>query len=481
MVNVIGVRFRQAGKVYYFSPGEAVFQRGDHVIVETARGVEYGEVILGNHEVDEIKVVQPLRPIIRPANEEDTRHEEENREKQKEAFQICREKIRRHQLDMKLIDCEFTFDNSKILFYFTADGRIDFRELVKDLASVFRTRIELRQVGVRDETKLLGGLGSCGRPLCCHSYLNDFVPVSIKMAKEQNLSLNPTKISGVCGRLMCCLKNEEEVYEELNRKLPSAGDYVATADGLSGEVQSVSILKQQVKVIVNLPNDEKEVREYPAEELTVNGRRPRGGRGRQQNQPGSGFARGKASAVQETTENSIKDGPREDAAEAERTGEIQERGRERRRSGRGERMDRPVRPEKSSRGERSRRGDRMERGEWTERADTRERREKPESQERQERGRRLERGGRNERNEKTAARSGRERYRMQAARTPGEADAGQAQGTGKPEIFSEAKGQREGRERSERQRERRRGRGSERRGEIQVIPDMPSGAPRQES
>ena len=275
MVNVIGVRFRQAGKVYYFSPGEAVFQRGDHVIVETARGVEYGEVILGNHEVDEIKVVQPLRPIIRPANEEDTRHEEENREKQKEAFQICREKIRRHQLDMKLIDCEFTFDNSKILFYFTADGRIDFRELVKDLASVFRTRIELRQVGVRDETKLLGGIGVCGRPLCCHSYLSDFIPVSIKMAKEQNLSLNPTKISGVCGRLMCCLKNEEDVYESLNRKLPNIGDYVTTSDGLRGSVSSVSILKQQVKVVVTLPNDEKEVREYPAEELEFKPRQRR--------------------------------------------------------------------------------------------------------------------------------------------------------------------------------------------------------------
>ena len=267
MVNVIGVRFRQAGKVYYFAPGEHDYKRGDHVIVETARGVEYGEVILGNHEVEEIRVIQPLRSVMRPANEEDARHEAENKERQKEAFQICREKIRRHQLDMKLIDCEYTFDNSKILFYFTADGRIDFRELVKDLASVFRTRIELRQVGVRDETKLLGGIGVCGRPLCCNSYLSDFIPVSIKMAKEQNLSLNPTKISGVCGRLMCCLKNEEDVYETLNRRLPKPGDYVTVPDGLRGEVSSVSILKQLVKVVVTLPNDEKEIREYPVEEL----------------------------------------------------------------------------------------------------------------------------------------------------------------------------------------------------------------------
>ena len=273
MVTVIGVRFRQAGKVYYFDPGKLEIKRGQHVIVETARGVEYGEVILGNHEVDEIHVIQPLKEVMRIANEKDTAHEEENARKQKEAFQLCQEKIRKHQLEMKLIDCEYTFDNSKILFYFTADGRIDFRELVKDLAGIFRTRIELRQVGVRDETKILGGLGICGRPLCCHSYLSEFIPVSIKMAKEQNLSLNPTKISGVCGRLMCCLKNEEEVYETLNRKLPNVGDSVTTPDGLHGDVQSVSILKQLVKVVVSLPNDEREVREYPAEELKFRPRR----------------------------------------------------------------------------------------------------------------------------------------------------------------------------------------------------------------
>ena len=207
MTKVIGVRFRTAGKVYFFDPGDKNIKCGDHVIVETARGIEYGYVVLGTREVEEGKVVQPLKPVIRMATEEDQAIEKRNKEKEKEAFQICLEKIKKRELDMKLIDAEYTFDNNKVLFYFTADGRVDFRELVKDLASVFKTRIELRQVGVRDETKIMGGIGICGRPLCCHTYLSEFAPVSIKMAKEQNLSLNPTKISGVCGRLMCCLKN----------------------------------------------------------------------------------------------------------------------------------------------------------------------------------------------------------------------------------------------------------------------------------
>ena len=219
MTNVIGVRFRRAGKVYYFSPGKLNIQKDDHVIVETARGVEYGHVVIGMKEVEDDKVIQPLKPVIRLATAQDDAQEEGNREKEREAFQICLEKIRKHKLDMKLIDAEYTFDNNKVLFYFTADGRIDFRELVKDLASVFKTRIELRQIGVRDETKILGGIGICGRPLCCHTHQSEFLPVSIKMAKEQNLSLNPTKISGVCGRLMCCLKHEEETYEELNSPL----------------------------------------------------------------------------------------------------------------------------------------------------------------------------------------------------------------------------------------------------------------------
>ena len=273
MTRVIGVRFRPAGKIYFFSPGKYEIKTGDKVIVETARGVEFGSVVSGLKEVEDDKITQPLKSVIRIATQDDIRKEEKNREKEKEAFNICLEKIRKHGLEMKLIDAEYTFDNNKVLFYFTADGRIDFRELVKDLASVFRTRIELRQIGVRDETKIRGGIGICGRPLCCHTYLTEFAPVSIKMAKEQNLSLNPSKISGVCGRLMCCLTNEEETYEELNSRLPSNGDHVTTPDGLKGDVQSVNVLRQLVKVIVTLDNDEKEIREYKAKELRFKPRR----------------------------------------------------------------------------------------------------------------------------------------------------------------------------------------------------------------
>ena len=273
MTKVIGVRFRNAGKVYYFAPGDLSIDQGDHVIVETARGVEYGYVVLGVKEVEDDKIIQPLKSVMRVATPEDDEKAEKNREKEKEAYRVCLEKIRKHELEMKLIDAEYTFDNNKVLFYFTADGRIDFRELVKDLAAVFKTRIELRQIGVRDETKILGGIGIRGRPLCCHSYLADFAPVSIKMAKEQNLSLNPTKISGVCGRLMCCLKNEQETYEELNSRLPNVGDYVTTADGLKGEVSSLSVLRQLVKVVVNLENDEKEIREYKVSDLRFKPRR----------------------------------------------------------------------------------------------------------------------------------------------------------------------------------------------------------------
>lgn len=277
MAKIIGVRFRTAGKIYYFDPLRFSVKRGDHVIVETARGVEYGTVVGEPREVDDKKVVQPLKPVLRVATERDDEQEAGNKLKEKEAFRICQEKIRRHGLDMKLIDAEYTFDNNKVLFYFTADGRVDFRELVKDLASVFKTRIELRQIGVRDETKILGGIGICGRVLCCHSHLSEFIPVSIKMAKEQNLSLNPGKISGVCGRLMCCLKHEEETYEELNRRLPNTGDYVTTDDGLHGEVASVNVLRQQVKVIVEL-GDEKEIREYKVDQLKF--KRRQHGRGR---------------------------------------------------------------------------------------------------------------------------------------------------------------------------------------------------------
>ena len=274
MVTIIGVRFRVAGKIYYFDPGVLQIGRNGKVIVETARGLEMGTVMVPNKEVAEDSVVQPLKPVIRIATEEDLETVRKNKEKEQEAFRICQEKIRKHELEMKLVDVEYTFDNNKILFYFTADGRIDFRELVKDLASVFKTRIELRQIGVRDETKIMGGIGICGRPLCCHSYLAEFIPVSIKMAKEQNLSLNPTKISGVCGRLMCCLKNEEETYEYLNSRLPSLGDVVThMEDGVKGTVQSVNVLRQTVKVVVNLEGDDLEVREYPIDELKYRPRR----------------------------------------------------------------------------------------------------------------------------------------------------------------------------------------------------------------
>lgn len=266
MTKVIGVRFRTAGKIYYFDPLQYEMKRGDHVIVETARGIEFGQVMSGVTEVDDAKVPQPLKAVLRIATERDIEQAANNKAKEREAFRICQEKIKAHNLEMKLIDVEYTFDNNKVLFYFTADGRIDFRELVKDLASVFRTRIELRQIGVRDVTKMMGGLGICGRPLCCHSYLFDFAPVSIKMAKEQNLSLNPTKISGVCGRLMCCLKNEEDTYEDLNRRLPGLGDTVVTEDGLRGEVSSVNVLRQLVKVVVE-SGDTREIKEYPVSQL----------------------------------------------------------------------------------------------------------------------------------------------------------------------------------------------------------------------
>lgn len=266
MTKVVGVRFRNAGKIYYFGPGELNLKTGTHVIVETARGVEMGTVMTEPRNIETDEVVQPLKPVIRIATEADEKTVAKNHEKEKEAFKICLEKITKHKLEMKLVEAEYTFDNNKLLFYFTADGRIDFRELVKDLAAVFRTRIELRQIGVRDETKIMGGIGICGRALCCHTYLSEFVPVSIKMAKEQNLSLNPTKISGVCGRLMCCLKNEEDTYEYLNSRLPNVGDRVTTDDGLKGDVSSVSVLRQTVKVLVEV-DGEKEIRDYKVDQL----------------------------------------------------------------------------------------------------------------------------------------------------------------------------------------------------------------------
>ena len=274
MIKVVGIRFQRAGKIYYFDPLDYDLETAMHVIVETARGIEMGTVLIPPKEVDDDKVVQPLKPVIRIATDDDEKVIEKNKEKEAEAYVICKEKIAKHGLDMKLVAAEYTFDNNKLLFYFTADGRIDFRELVKDLASVFRTRIELRQIGVSDETKMLGGIGICGRELCCRSYLTDFVPVSIKMAKEQNLSLNPTKISGVCGRLMCCLKNEQETYEYLNSRLPSVGDSVITPTGMHGEVSGVNVLRQLVKVVVD-NGEEKELQEYAVDDLKFTPRRRR--------------------------------------------------------------------------------------------------------------------------------------------------------------------------------------------------------------
>ncbi|MBQ9030026.1 MAG: stage 0 sporulation family protein [Parasporobacterium sp.] len=267
MIRVLGIKFRQTGKVYYFDPGDLEVDGHQHAIVETARGMEYGDITGPVKEVNDNEIVAPLKPVIRFATKEDDRIFEENKKKEKDAFNVCLEKIEKHGLEMKLVDVEYTFDRNKILFYFTADGRVDFRELVKDLAYVYHTRIELRQIGVRDETKAMGGYGICGRPFCCHSWQTDFIPVSIRMAKDQNLSLNPSKISGSCGRLMCCIKYEEEVYRELNKKLPKPGDTATTEDGYHCVVDSVNILKQKIRVIVQMDNDEKEAREYGPDEL----------------------------------------------------------------------------------------------------------------------------------------------------------------------------------------------------------------------
>ena len=279
MITVIGIRFRRAGKIYYFEPDDVTYEQGQHAIVETARGIEYGEVVIPNKEIDESEVVQPLKKVIRLATLEDDEKYKQNKIKEKEAFFICKEKILKHKLDMKLIDVEYTFDNNKVLFYFTSYERVDFRELVKELASIFKTRIELRQIGVRDETKMCGGIGICGRSLCCNTFLGDFQPVSIKMAKEQSLSLNPIKISGICGRLMCCLKYEQDCYVEIGDRLPIVGDTVITPDG-KGEVLSVNVLREQVKVAVKKKDkDEKEAIMYLAKDLKIIGKNKKCGGG----------------------------------------------------------------------------------------------------------------------------------------------------------------------------------------------------------
>jgi cell fate regulator YaaT (PSP1 superfamily) len=269
MVKTVGVRFKKAGKIYYFDPDELEINAEDNVIVETIRGIEFGEVVLGIREVSEEQIVAPLKKVLRVATEEDKKIYWDNKNKEKDALSICQQKIQQHNLDMKLIDVEYTFDNNKIIFYFTADGRVDFRELVKDLASVFKTRIELRQIGVRDESKMIGGVGPCGRALCCSSFLGDFAPVSIKMAKEQSLSLNPAKISGICGRLMCCLKYEQEAYEYARKIVPRVGSIVDTAEG-KGEVVGNNMLKEQVRVLLEIQeNNMRVVKDYSIKDVVV--------------------------------------------------------------------------------------------------------------------------------------------------------------------------------------------------------------------
>ena len=378
MIKVAGVRFRGSGKVYFFDPASFEVKGGSHVIVDTARGSEYGVVCGPLREVSEEQITQPLRQIIRVADEEDERRISENSRREKEAMVICKEKIRLRGLDMKLIDAEYTFDNSKLLFYFTADGRIDFRELVKDLAGVFRTRIELRQIGVRDETKILGGIGICGRPLCCHTWLTDFVPVSIKMAKEQNLSLNPAKISGTCGRLMCCLKNEEETYEYLNSTLPAQGDTVTTPTGLTGTVHSVSVLRQKVKVVIE-EEDEKEIQEYNASDLKFS---PRKGK----DHSGKKHPHKEASEKHEAEEAEGEESFLTDSAEAKekepkelreaKKPDAKQPPRERR-----DRREKRERPEKAEKAEKAERTEKPERAEKPERPEKPERAERPERSE----------------------------------------------------------------------------------------------------
>ena len=436
MVTIIGVRFRSAGKIYYFDPGEKKIPRGTCVIVETARGIEMGTVIVPNKEVEEDTVVQPLKPVIRMANEEDFAIVKENKIKQKEAYAICQEKIRKHELEMKLVDVEYTFDNNKILFYFTADGRIDFRELVKDLASVFKTRIELRQIGVRDETKLLGGIGICGRPLCCATYLSDFVPVSIRMAKEQNLSLNPTKISGVCGRLMCCLKNEEETYEYLNGNLPSVGDQVTiNEENISGEVQSINVLRQRVKVLIHKDGEDTEIKEVPVSALT--------------------FYNKKKNCHQEAEvmndlEEALDDKDEfafaSDISEAENVNRESGSERRSRRQGRGDRRGRDFDEERS---ERRARQDRMENAETAESDDPGERRS------RQGRGDRRSRDFSEERSERRSRQDRMETAEAAESGEQSERRGRQGRGDRRNRDFGGERGERRSRENGEERSERR--------------------------
>lgn len=400
MIRIVGVRFQKAGKIYYFDPLDFELETAMHVIVETARGIEMGTVLIPPKDVEDDKVIQPLKPVIRVATDEDERVVEENKEKEKEAFAICKEKILQHGLEMKLVNAEYTFDSNKLLFYFTADGRIDFRELVKDLAAIFRTRIELRQIGVRDETKMMGGIGICGRELCCKSYLADFVPVSIKMAKEQNLSLNPTKISGVCGRLMCCLKNEQDTYEYLNSRLPSVGDIVTTQQGLKGEVVNVNVLRQLVKVVVD-NGEEKELHEYPVDELQF---RPKRHKDVKITEEELKELEGLEDVVEEIAEE--RGEGRKDRGDRRDRGEGRSDRVERRDRDRGDRTDRSDRNDRGDRNDGSDRNDRGDKKDWGNRSDRNDRGDRIDQsdragqEDRDDRENRIDRGDRSERGDR---------------------------------------------------------------------------------
>ena len=383
MIRIVGVRFRSAGKVYYFDPRDLQLRAGETVIAETSKGLDYGIISTCTKMVDEELVQKPLRAIVRKTTPEDEEKITALRAKEKEALKVCREKVREHELDMKMVNAEYSFDGTKVLFYFTADGRVDFRSLVKDLAGIFHVRIELRQIGVRDETRMLGGIGICGRELCCATFLSEFQPVSIKMAKEQNLSLNPTKISGTCGRLMCCLKNEEATYEFLNARMPKMGEEAITADGQVGKVIELDVLRQRVRVLFE-EEDTKEVEVFPVDQLTF---RPK--KKKDPSQQGK-KAKGEKAAKGEKGDRAGKGEESEKAGRGDRAG----KGEESEKAGRG---DRAEKGEKPGKGDRAEKGEKAGKGEKPGKGDRAGKGERAEKGERTEKGERAEKAGRNER------------------------------------------------------------------------------------
>ena len=418
MIKIVGVRFRSAGKVYYFDPKDLQLRTGDHVIAETSKGQDYGIISTCMKMVDEELVQQPLRAIVRKATEEDEEKIDALRVKEKEALRVCREKVREHELDMKMVNAEYSFDGTKVLFYFTADGRVDFRSLVKDLASIFHVRIELRQIGVRDETRMLGGIGICGRELCCATFLRDFQPVSIKMAKEQNLSLNPTKISGTCGRLMCCLKNEEATYEFLNARMPKMGEEAITADGQTGKVIELDVLRQRVRVLFE-EGDTKVAEVFPVDELTFRpkkkdtppqGKKAKGeksGKGGKDEKTGKSGKAGKG-AKEDRAE---KAGQAEGAEKPELSGAAPDREK-------AEQADRPEKAERAGRSEKAERADRPEKAERMDRPEKAERVGRSEKAERADRPEKADRADRPGREDRTEKKEKGERKRPRRRRSP---------------------------------------------------------------